>query len=121
MAPKVVVLYGGYAFERVRSLLNGMVNFPDLNSFGQVMVELMVSASNLSNTEQETLAKRYLDRFLMPDTDDPEFDRRIVLEALTYGARSFRVAWVEQVPGGLSYGGYHFHRWLGMDLVLERR
>jgi hypothetical protein len=98
-----------------------MINVPhDYHSFGQVMVELMATAANLSNTEQEPLVQRYLQRFTV-EGDDPDFDKRIMFEALTYGARAFRTAWMEQVPGGLSYEGYLFHRWLGVDLVLERR
>lgn len=122
MGPKIVVLYGGYAFERVRNLLNAMVNFPDLHSFGQVMVELMVGGKDLSPNQQEPLLERYLQRFTLQGTDDPEFDRRIIFEALTFGAKMFRLAWQEQVQApGLSYESYQFHRWLGSDLVLERR
>jgi len=97
-----------------------MVNYPDLNSYGQVMVELMTTAAGLSVEQQERQVDRYLQRFLLSDTEDTEFDRRIMLEALTFGAMMFRRAWTEQVPG-LSYEGYQFHRWLGDDLVLERR
>lgn len=120
MAPKVVVLSGGYAFERVRNLLNGMTHVPsDYNSYGQVMVQLMVNNYGQSPQQQEELLGRYLQRFVLPDQPDPDIDRNIMLEALHYGARQFRVAWDTQVPG-MSCQGYQFCRWLGADLVLQR-
>ncbi|WJJ55226.1 hypothetical protein [Xanthomonas phage RTH11] len=123
MAAKVVVLHGGPSFERARGLLNGMVNFPDLDSFGQVMVELMINGVGLSPQQQEQHLERYLQRFELPGEteDDRGFDRRVMLEALHFAARQFRVAWDTQVPPDLRIEDYQFSRWLNMDLMLQRR
>lgn len=124
MAPRVIVLYGGYAFERVRNLINAMCNRPnDLDEFGRVMVDLMCAPDSITHSQIADRIQHYVRQFNMPDSDDPGFDERIMYEALTFGAKMFRAAWIEQVQSlhGIPFEGYQFRQWLGQDLALERR
>lgn len=121
-SPRLVVLYGAEAFQRLGHLINGMVNRPsDLSVIGRPMVDLMGVVNDLQSNQLADALQPTLRHFLLPDSDDPSFDQRIVIEAVTYGAKVFRKAWEHQTPQGLDCRDYRFGRFLGTDLVLERR
>ncbi len=121
-SPRLIVLYGAEAFERMGNLINGMVNRPsNLSVIGAPMVELMGIVNDLQPSQLADALQPTLRHFLLPNSDDPYFDQRIVIEAVSFGAKMFRKAWDHQVPAGLDCRDYRFSRFLGTDLVLERR
>ena len=121
--PRIVVVAGHEAYERMGRLINSMVNRPlDLTPLGTAMVDLMPHADRLTGPELANSLAGQLDQYILKDSpDDPFFDQRIVIEAVTYGAKAFQAAWRVQAPEGLDCADYRFQRFLGSDLVLERR
>jgi hypothetical protein len=121
MSPKRVVLHGAPALERAANLMRSMVNAPpNLDEFGRAMVSLMTLHESATLTDEADCIQPFLRQFKLDNAEDPGFDERIMFEALKYCAGRFRQLWEEQVPG-FSYRHYQFNRWLGTDLVLERR
>ena len=121
--PRLVVLSGHESYQRIGRLLSSMVNVPlDLTPIGEAIVDLMPNTASLSGAQLADALGGRLDRYILKDSpDDAYFDQRIVIEAVTYGARAFRAAWDVQAPADLNCGDYRFKRFLGSDLVLERR
>lgn len=123
MGPKMVVLSGRVAMERSKRLMAGMVNAsPDLQGFGEAVVDLLSLGSN-DSTHQADILQPYLKQFALRGGEyqaDPGFDERVMFEAVTFAAKMFRVDWLNQVSP-LNPSDYRFERWLGDDLVLSRR
>ncbi len=125
--PKVLVLSGIEATERSNQLINAMVRRPNgLDDFGHAVVDLMADPYAPPMVQADIL-QPLLKQFLLDAKDfpneegfDPGFDQRIMFEAATYAAKMFANAFRHQVPGH-SVRDYRFSRWLGRDLVLERR
>lgn len=120
--PKLVVLAGQVAFERMGGLINSMVNRPnDLDPIGRAMVNLMADTNSKTGAQIADELQPFLRRYyLKGNIDDPHFDQRIMIEAVTFGAKMFSAAWKCQVPM-LHCEDYRFKQWMGHDLVLELR
>lgn len=123
MEPKYIVLSGTTAMFRTGNLIRSMISPPpNLDGFGGVMVELMSLPDRASATDQANCIQGYMRQFELSQSEDPGFDQRIMFEALIYCANQFRIAWLDQIPSSdVKRENYRFHRWLGDDLVLERR
>lgn len=120
--PKVVVLSGADAFERMGGLINSMINRPtDMDRIGHALVNLMADTNSKTGAEIADELQPFLRQYYLKDhLDDPHFDQRIMIEAVTFGAKKFAAAWKCQVPM-LHFEDYRFKQWMGHDLVLELR
>lgn len=122
-APRMVILYGQEAYERVGRLLNSMVNHPgDLTPIGRAIVDLMPDAFSMSPADLADALAPTLRHYVLDESHvDPYFDQKILIEAINYGARAFKRAWDQQVPAGLDCRHYAFKQFLHGDLCLQRR
>lgn len=120
--PKLVVLSGTEAFNRMGGLINSMINRPtNMDRIGHAMVNLMADANSKSGAQIADELQPFLRQYYLKDNpDDPHFDQRIMIEAVTFGAKAFTAAWKCQVPM-LFCEDYRFKQWMGHDLVLELR
>lgn len=122
--PRIVVLSGQEAYQRIGRLLNSMVRRPlDITPIGRAIVDLMPKADSLKGYDiAEVIPHQQFNQYLLNDNgDDPSFDQRIVIEIITYGAKVFAAAWKVQAPEGLEIHRYEFKGFMGPDLVLQRR